>query len=106
MPESRDYLEMSFKSIQCFSDDGKLDARELGKILAIAEKDGVIDQNEIRVLRNIIARVKPHEVDDAMRAKMLESVKKLVSPQGGIHRDAFFISPQSHPHPLARSSGE
>ena len=72
MTETRDYLEMTFQSIQCFSNDGKLDAYELGKILAIAERDGVIDQNEIRVLRNIISRVKPHEVDDAMREKMLE----------------------------------
>ena len=77
MPESRDYLEMSFHSIQCFSNDGKLDANELGKILAIAEKDGVIDQNEIRVLRNIIARIKPHEVDEAMRNRMLEISKKI-----------------------------
>ena len=53
-----------------FTNDGKLDAQELGKILAIAERDGVIDQNEIRVLRNIIARIKPHEVDDAMRAQL------------------------------------
>jgi hypothetical protein len=77
MAESRDYLEMSFQSIQCFSNDGKLDAHELGKILAIAEKDGVIDQNEIRVLRNIISRIKPHEVDDAMRKKMAEISEKL-----------------------------
>lgn len=77
MAEPRDYLEMSFQSIQCFSNDGKLDAYELGKILAIAEKDGVIDQNEIRVLRNIISRVKPHEVDDAMRQKMMEISEKI-----------------------------
>lgn len=70
--ESRDYLEMSFKSINCFSDDGKLDAKELGKILAIAERDGEIDQNEIRVLRNIISRIKPSEVDTAMKAKLEE----------------------------------
>jgi hypothetical protein len=77
MTEARDYLEMSFQSIQCFSNDGKLDAYELGKILAIAERDGVIDQNEIRVLRNIISRVKPHEVDEAMRAKMTEISEKI-----------------------------
>lgn len=77
MSESRDYLEMSFHSIQCFSNDGKLDAGELGKILAIAEKDGVIDQNEIRVLRNIIARIKPHEVDDAMKQKLAEISAKV-----------------------------
>jgi hypothetical protein len=77
MSESRDYLEISFQSIQCFSNDGKLDAHELGKILAIAEKDGVIDQNEIRVLRNIISRIKPHEVDDAMRQKLAEISAKV-----------------------------
>ena len=77
MTEARDYLEMSFQSIQCFSNDGKLEAHELGKILAIAEKDGVIDQNEIRVLRNIISRIKPHEVDDAMRKKLMEVSDKI-----------------------------
>ena len=38
--ESRDYLEMSFRSISCFTDDGKLSANELGEILIIAERDG------------------------------------------------------------------
>lgn len=70
MSESRDYLEMSFHSIQCFSDDGKLDAHELGRIVAIAERDGVVDQNERRVLTNIISRIKPEEVDDAMKARL------------------------------------
>jgi len=77
MSEARDYLEMSFRSIQCFSNDGKLDAHELGKILEIAEKDGKIDNNEMRVLQNIIARIKPHEVDEAMREKMMEISKKI-----------------------------
>ncbi|MBK8187329.1 MAG: hypothetical protein IPK77_08860 [Cellvibrio sp.] len=77
MKEARDYLEMSFRSIQCFSNDGKLDANELGKILEIAEKDGKIDNNEMRVLQNIIARIKPHEVNDAMRAKMMEISEKI-----------------------------
>jgi hypothetical protein len=77
MAESRDYLEMSFRSIQCFSNDGKLDATELGKIITIAEKDGVIDQNEIRVLRNIVSKIKPHEVDAAMRQKLMELNEKI-----------------------------
>lgn len=42
MTESRDYLEMSFRSIECFANDGKLDAKELGKIIAIAEKLSLI----------------------------------------------------------------
>lgn len=80
MTESRDYLEMSFRSIECFTNDGKLDAAELGKILEIAEKDGEIDQNEMRVLRKIIAQIKPEEVDDAMRVK-LEEIRKKVEGQ-------------------------
>lgn len=77
MKEARDYLEMSFRSIQCFSNDGKLDAGELGKILEIAEKDGRIDNNEMRVLQNIIARINPHEIDEAMRNKMKEISEKI-----------------------------
>lgn len=77
MSESKDYLEMSFRSITCFTDDGKLDAKELGEILKIAERDGEIDQNEIRVLRNIISKVKPEEVDVAMKIKLQEISDKI-----------------------------
>jgi Ca2+-binding EF-hand superfamily protein len=78
MSESRDYLEMTFRSIECFSNDGKLDANELGKILRIAEKDGEIDQNEVRVLRNIISKIKPHEVDEDMKT-MLQNVSSKIN---------------------------
>ena len=77
MNESRDYLEMSFRSINCFSNDGVLDAKELGEILKIAEKDGNIDQNEIRVLRRIISKINPSEVDIAMKRKLEEISKKI-----------------------------
>jgi len=33
MKESRDYLEMSFRSIQCFASDGSLDVKELSKVI-------------------------------------------------------------------------
>lgn len=83
MTESRDYLHLSFKSIECFSNDGKLDADELGKLIALAERDGVIDQNEIRVLRNIIARIKPEEVDAAMQQRLAELSAKIgATPKG------------------------
>ncbi|WP_087017321.1 hypothetical protein [Thaumasiovibrio subtropicus] len=78
MSESTDYLEMSFRSIRCFSDDGKLDARELGDILRIAERDGKIDDNEIRVLQNIISRVLPHEIDADMK-KMMDKVSAKIA---------------------------
>ncbi len=77
MKEPRDYLEMSFRSIECFSNDGKLDAVELGKILDIADKDGVIDHNEIRVLTRIIEKITPAEMDEAMQAKIDEIMRKI-----------------------------
>ena len=77
MTESRDHLEMTFRSIDCFANDGKLDAQELGSILEIAERDGVIDPNEIRVLKNIISKIRPHEVDEAMQAKLDEIAEKI-----------------------------
>ena len=66
MAESRDYLEMAFQSIRCFTDDGKLDVVELDRIVAIAERDGVVDDNEKRILSGIIGRVREEEVDAAM----------------------------------------
>ena len=77
MSESKDYIDMAFKSIQGFSNGGKLDAKELGEILEIAEKDGEIDENEIRVLRSIISKIKPEEVDEAMRSKLKEISDKI-----------------------------
>jgi hypothetical protein len=77
MTKSYDYIEMAFRSITCFSKDGKLQASELGEILAIAERDNQIDQNEIRVLRKIIAKIKPSEVDSAMRSKLQEISNKI-----------------------------
>lgn len=77
MAEKRDYLEIAFRSIECFSNDGKLDVDELTKIVHIAERDGVIDPNEIRVLKSIIAKIKPGEIDRAMQEKLQEIARKL-----------------------------
>ena len=77
MKEPRDYLEMSFRSIECFSNDGKLDAKELGEIFDIALRDGVIDDNEKRVLKNIISRLTPEELDEAM-LKKLDEINKAI----------------------------
>lgn len=77
MSEPRDYLEMSFRSIQCFANDGRLDVQELGSLLDIAERDGVIDDNEIRVLKNIVARIKPEEIDQPMQDKIAQVMQKI-----------------------------
>ena len=72
MHENRDYLEMTFHSINCFANDGKLDVNELSQIVNIALKDGVVDDNEKRVLSNIINRLNQAELDGELLAKVEE----------------------------------
>ena len=72
MKESRDYLEMAFRSIQCFADDGKLLVHELESLVDIARRDGVVDGNEKRILQGIIERLNPAELTEAMQAKVAE----------------------------------
>lgn len=64
--ESRDYLEMAYRSIECFTNDGKLKVDELKQLLDIALRDGVVDDNERRVLRNIFSRLTPAELTPEM----------------------------------------
>ena len=70
MAESRDYLEMTFRSIECFADDGRLDADELMNIANIALRDGVVDDNEKRVLKNIIGRLNKDDLTDELQEKI------------------------------------
>lgn len=76
--ESRDYLELSFRSINCFADDGKLDADELESLIQIAKRDGVVDDNEKRVLGNIVAKVREEEIDADLALK-IEKLEELLA---------------------------
>ena len=71
---------MTYRSIQCFANDSNLDEDELRKICEIAEKDGLIDTNEIRVSASIIFKIKLHEVDAAMQQRLAEISKHNYSP--------------------------
>lgn len=64
------HIEMSLLSIECFMNDGKLVANELNKLVSLAEKDGVMTQEEISVLTSVIKRIKPNEVDAAMKSRL------------------------------------
>lgn len=69
---SNDYIELSYRSIQCFTNDGQLDANELEKLLSIALRDGVVDDDEKRVLNNIISKLNPEELTPEMKQKIAE----------------------------------
>lgn len=77
MKEAKDHISMALKAAEAFANGGKLEANELASIIDIAERDGVIDADEVRVLRNTIARIEPSEVDAAMRAKLEELLDKI-----------------------------
>ena len=76
MKEGRDYLEMTFHSINCFSDDGTLCVDELNEIVDIALRDGVVDDNEKRVLGNIIGRLKQDELQGELKIRIDELREK------------------------------
>ena len=67
---------MAYSSIRVFADDGTLDMGELNFLLGIALKDGQIDADEKRVLRNIFAQVNENDVSARVWARMQEIKKK------------------------------
>jgi hypothetical protein len=75
--ESRDYLEMSFRSVRLFADDGTFSAANLQEILDIALRDGAIDANEKRVLHGIVDRLRPDELTPEVKRKLDELALKL-----------------------------
>jgi hypothetical protein len=75
--ENRDYLEMSYRSISCFADDGTLSVADLDQLVSIALRDGVVDENEKRVLVAIIKRLNPSELTPEMLARIADLRKKV-----------------------------
>ncbi|HED32628.1 MAG TPA: hypothetical protein ENJ08_00230 [Gammaproteobacteria bacterium] len=73
--ENRDYLDLTFKSIECFSNDGKLLIDELKELMQLALKDAVVDDNEKRVLNNIFNRLTPEE----LTVEMIQEIDKIRS---------------------------
>ena len=70
------FLEITYKSIECFANDGKLLPNELESLVALALKDGVVCDDEKRVLRNIIGRLTASELTADMLDKLDELKKK------------------------------
>lgn len=50
------HLKLALASIPVFTDDGRMDLAELERLLALAEQDGQLDDEEKRVLANILRR--------------------------------------------------
>lgn len=55
--------EIAVASINCFSDDGKLDLGELNFLLGLALRDDKVDEDEKRVLANVLRKLTPQNVE-------------------------------------------
>jgi hypothetical protein len=62
LTESRDYLDITAHSIMAFASNGRLDLHGFNKLVEIALRDDYVDENEKRVLGNIIRRLTPAEL--------------------------------------------
>jgi hypothetical protein len=70
------HLEIAYSSIRVFADDGTLDLGELNFLLGLALRDGVIDEEEKRVLGNILRRVPRSEVGHRVWER-IEEIRRL-----------------------------
>lgn len=73
---STSHLDIAVESISCFTDDGTLDAGEVRRLVGLALRDGVVDDEEKRVLGSIFKRVTQGEVTADTWAAMQEARAK------------------------------
>jgi hypothetical protein len=76
MKKNYDYVHLQYKSIACISDDGSIDINELNKLIKIALRDGVVDENEKRVLRDILTLIPDSELVGPLADKVNELVEE------------------------------
>ncbi len=61
----KSHIKIALDSFEYFQNDGKLDADELKKLMDIAFLD-----NEKEILREVINKIKPETIDDALQAQL------------------------------------
>jgi len=70
-----DTSEMIFRTIQCFTNDGRLDVNELDQIVKIALQDGVVDDEEKKVLKQIIFNLTSRDLTPDLWDRVEQVVK-------------------------------
>ncbi len=70
------HLELAFKSIRIFANDGTVDMAELNQLLDIAMRDGQVDDDEKRVLGSIFRHAEKTRLSIAVRARIREVRQK------------------------------
>jgi hypothetical protein len=66
----KSHIKIALDSFEYFQNDGKLDADELKKLMDIALLDNEIDDDEKTILLEVIKRIKPEDIDDALQLQL------------------------------------
>jgi hypothetical protein len=66
----KSHIKIALDSFEYFQNDGKLDADELQKLMDIALLDNEIDDDEKTILLEVIKRIKPEDIDDALQLQL------------------------------------
>jgi hypothetical protein len=66
----KSHIKIALESFEYFQNDGKLDADELKKLMDIALLDNEIDDDEKTILLEVIKRIKPEDIDDALQLQL------------------------------------
>lgn len=69
---THDYIKLATYAVNIFASDGKLNANEFDQLMTIALRDGVVDDDEKRVLTNILDKVRIEEISDELQAKIAQ----------------------------------
>ncbi|KAB8192500.1 hypothetical protein FKV24_007210 [Lysobacter maris] len=80
MTEPHSHLEIALASIRVFTDDGRMDLGELERLLELALRDRVVDEDEKRVLANIFARAEKDGVEADVAARIAEVRRRHALP--------------------------
>lgn len=73
---NRDHLEITYISMALFQNDGTLNEGEFNYLLDIALRDCVVNDDEKRVLSNILERIKGDEKTLSFDSRILELEEK------------------------------
>lgn len=72
MPQAKSHIEIAFRSIAVFADDGQLDIGEINFLLGLALRDEIVDEDEKRVLGQIFAQAEKGRVPPNVQARIEE----------------------------------
>jgi hypothetical protein len=67
------HIEIAYSSIRVFSNDGQLDLGELNFLLGLALRDGLVDDEEKRVLRKIFAQAELGKLSPVVKERIVEA---------------------------------